>query len=211
MSDTRRDSGLGTRDSGNVTPVELDAAIDAVAREMTDAEPSGTLRARVLEQIEDGRRRSSFAVPRWTWAGASAVLTLAVATAVWFAGRPLEQSREAVHVVASGPAVRPAASPAARPEGEPAGAGPEAAVRVKRAATARMIQADVDEAAEDSHHVPALAEIEPLRFAAVGPDPLQIAAVEVPAFPDMTSIDVPSLEAGSSDTTTADPKKEKSP
>jgi len=76
----------GTAQPAHVQPVDLDAAIDAVAREMTEFEPSGALRARVIGHIEQGRRHPSRAVPRWAWAGAAAAVTLAVATAVWVTG-----------------------------------------------------------------------------------------------------------------------------
>ena len=59
---------------------------------MTEFEPSGALRARVLERIEQGRRHASPAVPRWAWAGAAAAVVLAVATAVWVA-RPVTGPR----------------------------------------------------------------------------------------------------------------------
>ncbi len=78
--DSRRDSGVGSRDS---IPSTLDDAIDVVAREMTSAEAPAWLRVRVLEQIASPR------TPRWTdsrmwvWAGAGAVLVLAVAGSVW--------------------------------------------------------------------------------------------------------------------------------
>jgi hypothetical protein len=73
----------------------------------------------------------------------------------------------------------------------------------------RSTQAAAREAAEDVKAVPALPEIAPLTFSAVGPDALEIAAVNVPPFPAMTSIDIPSLDPGSDDIQSADPKKEK--
>jgi hypothetical protein len=62
---------------------------------------------------------------------------------------------------------------------------------------------------QDQHPVPALAEIEPLRFSAVEPHPLQIAAVEVTPLPAMLAIEIPSLGPGLNDIQSADPKKEK--
>ena len=220
MSETRRDSGFGIRDSGTGMPVDLDAAIDAVAREMTDAEPSGALRAHVLEQIRPDRRRSA-AVPRWAWAGATAAVVLAAATAIWVIS-PMRGPEDAPTTVAQQRSGTP--SPAVAGDGRvvrPSDAGPGDASaaaaltasvpKAGRAAAARSAAPGAALADEGLHQVQALAEIEPLRFATVGPDPLQIAAVEVTAFPAMTPIDIPSLDAGSSDITSADPKKENRP
>jgi len=194
---------------------------------MTEFEPSGAVRARVLERIEQGRRRSSPAVPRWAWAGAAAAVVLAVATAVWVA-RPMPAPGDARVTVAeqrvgtpspgAAATARQATPPAAAPESaaatsqfataSPAGAS-AAAARMSRAAAVRGAWAAEVEGAEDFHTVPALAEIEPLRFSAVEPDPLQIAAVNVAALPAMPSIDIPGLDPGSPDIQSADPKKEK--
>jgi hypothetical protein len=73
------------------------------------------------------------------------------------------------------------------------------------------VQAAEADVVQDRHPVPALAEIEPLRFSAVEPDALQIAAVEVAPLLPMPSIDVPSLGPGLNDIQSADPKKEKRP
>ena len=200
-------------------PVDLDAAIDTVARQMTEGEPSGDLRARVFERIEQGRRRSSPAVPRWAWAGAAAAVLLAVAPAVWVVS-PMRTRQVAQSALAGqrpgGPA--PAAPAPERPAvqlaaisaeaASPAGAA-AAAARKSRAVAARGARAAEVEGAGDFHSVPALAEIEPLKFSAVEPDPLQIAAVNVSALPAMPSIDIPGLDPGSPDIQSADPKKEK--
>ena len=197
----------------------LDSAIEAVAREMTAFEPSGALRARVLARIEQGRHRTSPAVPRWAWAGAAAGAVLAIAAAVWVVN-PLRHQDAAQSTVAGRvagvplpaapglehPAVQAAAvsSQSASAEGMPAAAG-----RIRRAVALRGAQADVNEAAEDTNAVPALAEIEPLRFAAVGPAPLHIAVVEITQITEMPSIELPSLDPGSHDIQSADSKKEK--
>ena len=196
-------------------PTELDAAIDVVAREMTEGEPSGALRARVLERIEQGRRHASPGVPRWAWAGAAAAtLMLAVAAAVWVVS-PLRNQDTAQSTVAEqlagGPASeRPAVQPATAPiqsapaEGMPAASAPE-----RRAAAAGGVEAAVLEGAQDFNAVPALAEIEPLRFASVEPAPLHIADVEISQITEMPSLEIPSLDPGSNDIQSADPKKEK--
>jgi HAMP domain-containing protein len=197
----------------------LDAAIDAVAREMTDAEPSGALRARVLEQIRQDRRRSEV-VPRWAWAGAGAAVVLAAAATIWVTGpmRGPEDTRTTVAQQRSGtpPPAAGAGRVARPPDGGPrdASTAPSQTASVPRAwrgADARSAAPGTAGAGEDLHQVPALAEIEPLRFVTVEPDALQVSAVEITAFPAMTPIDIPSLDTGSSDIKSADPKKENRP
>ena len=211
MADTRRDSGFGIRDSGETPRTDLDALIDAVAREMTAAEPSGALRARVLDEIAPGRRQAS-AAPRWVWAGAAAVLLVAVAASVWLV-RPAPLPGEAPATIAQQRAAEPDA--AARQGAEAAAAGgPTAASlpaqpgRPVGQAAVRVTPAGVDEADRDSHNLPALAAIEPLRFAAVEPAALQVHNMEIAPLTAMPSIDIPSIDPGSTDTQAADPKKE---
>ena len=233
MSDARqtpgfgtRDSGLGARESSSTTPVDLDAAIDIIAREMTEFEPSGALRARVLERIGQGRRHTLPGVPRWVWAGAAAAAVLAVATAIWVVS-PMRDPADTRTAIAE---QRPGeASPAATVEARQAAvvearqaAQTDPAASQTLAATSRVAmvrppgrglagsaQPAGADAGDGLHRVPALAEIEPLAFSAVGPDALEISAVNVPPFPAMPSIDIPSLDAGSNDPQSDDPKKEK--
>ena len=197
----------------------LNSAIDAVAREMTEGEPSGTLRARVLERIAQGGRRSSPGLPRWALAGAAAAAVLVLAAAVWVVS-PLRNQNAAQSTIAeqvSG-ALPPAAASlerlavqsdavppqSASPEGMPA-----AAARASRAVAARGVRAAGNEAPEDFNPVPALAAIEPLRFAAVEPAPLHVADMEITQISEMPSIEIRSLDQGSHDIQSADPKKEK--
>jgi hypothetical protein len=199
-------------------PVDLDAAIDTVAREMTGFEPSGALKARVLDRIEQGRRRSPFALSRWAWAGAAAAAVLALATAVWVA-RPVQ---EEAHVAVTGqqPTAPSLVAASAEPRAsQPAGIQADAAfiptpsgaaTRPGRSATAPGTRvAPPAETREELNVVPAMADIEPLTFAEVAPGPLQVAAVTVAPLPAMTSIDIPSLDPGSNDASSADSKKEK--
>jgi len=81
--------------------------------------------------------------------------------------------------------------------------------QARRSAAARGVQTAEADVFPDRHPVPALAEIEPLRFSTVEPHPLQLAAVEVAPLAAMPSIDIPSLGPGSNDIQSADPKKEK--
>jgi hypothetical protein len=207
----------------SVDDERLDSVIDAVAREMTEFEPSASMRARVIERIEQGRRHPSHLVPRWAWTGAAAAVLLAVATAIWVAGpAPARKgATTAAAVQASGgrpPAAATSTRPPARPVSESAeaagtaagaAAGAATGARINRAATPRRARAASVEPADDVNRVPALADIEPLRFGSVEPDPIRIAAVTVAPFPEMTPIDIPGLGPNSNDTQSADPKKEK--
>jgi hypothetical protein len=190
----------------------LDVVIDAVAREMTEAEPSGALRARVLDEIAQDRR-FVLALPRWAWAGAAAaVLLVAAATSVWLV-RPAPLPGEAPATIARQQAGVPGA--AAREgsrtaeAGDATAASPSAAPgRPVRQAAIRLTAAEVVEADRDSHNLPALAAIEPLRFTAVEPAALQVQNVEIAPLTAMPSIDIPSLDPGSDDIRPTDPKKE---
>jgi hypothetical protein len=219
MSDARhnpgsgiRDSGFGTRDSEDTLPVELDAAIDAVAREMTAVEPSPALRARVLDRIEQASFRRSPSV-RWAWAGAAATVVLAVAAAVWV-GRPAQVPGGSGATVAERRATIPQLPAAAQPQrpvetSVRSAAQPALAPRGTRTRPTRGIEPGASELAERRSLVPALADIPPLEFRAVEPGPLQIADVEVAPVPAMPEIDIPSLNPGPNDSQSVDPKKEK--
>src|SRR5512137_1932618 len=145
----------------------LDRVIDAVAREMTDAEPTGALRARVLDEIARGPRRPGFALPRWAWAGAAAAVVLTAASAVWMATRPADERSAAVQVAESRPAPRETA-PALQPGLVATVPEPQKAA-VVRTAVLRTAKAPDEARDDEGHRLPALAEIEPLRFTAVGP------------------------------------------
>ena len=201
-----------------VDEAQLDVTIDTVARGMTAFEPSGALRARVLERIEQGRRHPSPGAPRWAWAGAAAAVLLAVATAVWVA-RPVPapddaqttvaERRSGAPSLAAAGAERPVPPSAISPDTVSPGGGRSAMTQTRRSAAGRGMQTSEADALPDRHPVPALAEIEPLRFSTVEPHPLQLAAVEVAPLAAMPSIDIPSLGPGLNDIQSADPKKEK--
>jgi hypothetical protein len=193
----------------------LDSVIDAVAREMTEAEPSGALRARVLDEIAPGRRQAH-AVPRWAWAGAAAVLLVAVATSVWLVRRaPLPGEAPAATAqqrTAEPTELAPGKGAQTATAGvtlaSPAASSPESPTPLVRLAAARPPVAGDAESARDSHSVAPLVEIEPLRFTVVEPAALQVASLEVAPLTAMPSIDIPSLDPGSIDIQAADPKKE---
>jgi hypothetical protein len=222
MSEARRGSGFGTRDSGlgntasnRATPIDLDLAIDAVAREMTDVESPGDLRARVFERIEQERRRPVFALPEWAWAGAAASLLLAILTAIWFA-RPVQVPGGSDATVAEQRVTSPPVPPAAQPQRpvetpDSSVARPVLAPRGTHPGPLRTVEAGASEMAEETSLVSALAEIQPLKFSTVEPGPLQIADVEVAAFPTMPEIDMPSLNPGTNESPSVDPKKEREP
>jgi len=239
MSDTTRDSGLppspgpqvpgfgvasGIRGSGEHTPIDIDAAIDVVAREMTDLEPSSALRAQVLERIQQGRRRPGLVLPRWAWAGVSSVVVLAVATGLWLT-RSVPGAGGSERTVAEQRAAGPK-SPDRTPPRQVAQAGGEpgatAASRAGRPAlSARAqpglatrgaqsaVETSAGAVAEDDALVPALADIEPLRFSTVEPAALHVPSVEVAPLDALPTIDIPSLNPGSTDIRSADLKKEK--
>ena len=188
----------------------LDSLIDAVAREMTAGEPSGALRARVLDDVRLKRHRPSPAMPRRAWVPAAAVL-LAAATGLWFMSRPSGPPEEAGRVTASLPSTTPRTSEATPPAAALQAAREESrpAVQVSRSTPARPLRRVETDASEDRNPVPALAEISPLRFAAVEPAPLRIDAVVIEPFPAIRTIEIPSLDPGSTDSQSAVPNKEK--
>jgi hypothetical protein len=186
---------------------------------MTDAEPSGALRARVLEQIRQRPRWSLPAVPGWAWAGAAAAVVLFAAAAIWVVN-PLQSPADTRMAVAGQQSGTPSSAVAAggreaTPSVSPTSQTSATASRMvavtptSRAADARRAASIAVGADEDFHQVPAMAEIEPLRFPRVEPDPLQIDAVEMTPFPTIEPIDIPSLDRGPSDTQSVDSNKEK--
>ena len=217
-SDTARTTRHAVREQ------QLDAAIDVVAREMTRLEPSAALRAQVLERIEQGRRRPGLALPRWTWAGVAATMVLAVATGLWLA-RPVQGPRGSEGTVAEQRAAGPnlatatAPRPSVQPGGEPGATAASPAgraalsARAQRGPATRGAQSTAGSAAgaaaEDATLVPALADITPLGFSTVEPAALHIPWVEVAPLDALPTIDIPSLNPGSTDIRSADLKKEK--
>jgi hypothetical protein len=191
----------------------LDSAIDAVAREMTQSGPSAALRARVLDAIEQGRQHHAPVIPRWAWAGAIAAAALAVATAVWIS-RPVLAPNGAVATVAERSDTAPQAPVTTRPNPPvetprlPA-ARALSAPHGRLAAPVRSTRRDTGDFADDTNPVPALAEIEPLKFSTVDPDPLHTSAFEVAPLDIAPIPAIPGLEPGSTDDRSSEPNKEK--
>jgi hypothetical protein len=138
------------------------------------------------------------------------MVVLAVATAVWVSRQAPVPGGGAQTTIAERRPAGPAASePGARgPAAQPAGVSAAAPSPAGTVAVRGAWAAESDEPGDAHPVLPALAEIEPLRFTSVEPDPLQIAAVEVTPFPAMDSIDIPSLDLVSKDIQSPDPKKE---
>jgi hypothetical protein len=206
-----------------VSEQQLDAAIDVVAREMTGLEPSSALRVRVLERIEQDRLRPGFAIPRWAGAGVAAVLVVAVATGLWLT-RPVLGPGDSDGIVAERRAPAPTSSDRTPPRqvaqvgGEPGAmpsppAGQPApgarALRVPTRGAQAMAWASAGAVAEHDALVPALADITPLGFSTVEPAPIDVPGVEVTPLRTVPALDIPSLNPGSTDTQSADTKKEK--
>jgi hypothetical protein len=162
----------------------------------------------VLDEIERRPGRPGIALPRWAWAGAAAAVVLAVASSVWMATRPADQGQETAQVAESRPAPRDA-SPAAQASTEHGAAvrsaGPALA---SRNIPARTAKAPAERGGADVPHLPALAAIEPIRFAAVEPAALHVENVVIAPLTEMPSIDIPNLERGANDMQSTDPKKE---
>jgi hypothetical protein len=218
------DSDTARTTRREISEQQLNAAIDIVALEMTAAEPSAALRARVLERIERDRRRPGLGLPRWAWAGVAAVMMVAAATGIWLTRQvqqPASPEGSVAGQRAAGPNLADATLP--RPSGR-AGGGPattsepptgrtDSGVRTQRLPGARgarsIAGSSVGAVTENDALVPALADIEPLRFSAVEPAALHIPGVEVAPLDALPTIDIPALNPGSTDTQSADPKKEK--
>jgi hypothetical protein len=203
---------------------QLDRIIDEVAREMTDVEPSASLPARVLDAIERQHLRPALAVPRWAWAGAGTlVLALALATSIWMtrsAPKPGNAGTSVAEHSASAP-LHPEVTPPATAPGSDRGTAAAAAttasnrgsamIRAARRAAAPESRRASGAAAQDDSLVPALAEIAPLAFSQVEPSPLNVHGVEVAPIDIAPLVDIPSLEHGSAEDRSSEPRKESRP
>jgi hypothetical protein len=190
---------------------------------MTDVEPSASLRARVLDAIEQRQRRPALAFPRWAWLGTGAVAALALATSIWMTRSAPEPGRAGTTVAEhSAPApVRSAVAPPATAPGSDRGTAVAAAttapdrrsamVRAARLAAFPESRRASNAAARDEALVPALAEIAPLAFSQVDPSPLNVLGVEVTPLDIAPLVDIPSLEHGSAEDRSSEPRKENRP
>ncbi len=217
---------VSTARETQASPAGLDATIDSVAREMTDAEPSAGLRASVLDAIERRGRRRTPSFPRWAWAGAAAVLLLAVATATWLSrparvppdgGSTLEAARGASAAVQPGPvyaqataAADGAASPtAAEPQNPGAARTPAINLAAARSGRGKRDgQFEPDAGREAVALLPALPDIAPLALSDVEPAPLGVSDVDLAPLDVAPMGDIPALEDRSTDNRTLPPHLE---
>ena len=227
--------GPGIRDSAaRHADVDLDAAIDMVAREMTNLDAPAAWRVRVMDRI--GGQKDGFRVPFWalgaprgTWSAAAAMVAIVVAAGVWIEHGELLRGPAVnqVHVAdlnnaAPGPHHPPPPPSTQGRAADVVGSGPGHPLdqplnhmRIRLANPTIVANAIGEDArgdvAEEADFVHALADIEPLTFSAVGPAALNIPSVEVAPLGAVPTLDVPSLNPGSTDTRSPDPKKEPSP
>jgi len=214
--------GSSPADSETTSP--LDQAIDAVAREMTALDSPAGMRADVLARIEDVPRPGSALLPRWALAAGMAVLVLAVAAAVWFArpGGRLE-SVTARHDTSSMPAagatqVQPEASGAVAGAG-PVTAGTERGLQPSgtlastalatntrpagdagtAAGGAAAVQPDENATATPEMGPAALAQLDPIVIAAIGPDAIHVPDIGVEPLVDPKPITIQDIPVGSSE------------
>lgn len=167
MSVKRRE--FGVPDTGSGIP---DTAIDAVAREMLDAEPSAGLRGRILERLDHPRR--PFA---WPWIlgpiSAAAILLISVLTPR-HVDRPV---RPAVGDIRLPQVAAPVAIPP-----------PHATVRLPHRTEERIARATgVPQEAVRDAEARALPPLE-------GPRPIALLRIESGGAMSPTSIDVPPIE-----------------
>jgi hypothetical protein len=206
-------------DDRHLTEQQLDAAIDQVAREMTDGDLPAGFRTRITDRIAEPAP-STRIVLRFALAGGALVLCLAAGLGIWQAVRPL-QPREAVGVAgrqevsAPGPAgigsgpertavVTAAASPASN-----AGAGAVSAhsaaaplgglnAPVDSAPPAPTSVGWFDPADRDAGPSP-LAGPAPIDLRSILPDPIAIAALSVEPIREIPPIVIPQPGAGSTE------------
>ena len=147
-----------------------DREIDDIARAMTGGEPSGALRARVMQQLEPRLARRA---PGRTLATATKILVgvCAVAAAVIFLNRqPVE--------------VTPATAPARVAVSTPAQPAEDVAVSTLRPASTAssrpaQVQMSEEERAWQARRLPALAPPDPLALDPIQPEPMSIAPISV--------------------------------
>lgn len=227
--------GLGNEDSAaRHADVDLDAAIDMVARAMTNLDAPAAWQGRVMDRI--GVQKHRFQVPFWalgaprgSWAAVAAMVAIVVAAGVWIEQGELLRGPAAnqvhladLNIAAPSPRRPPLPPPTPGRAAEAVGSGlghapgqPLTRVPIRWANPTIVANAVAEDArgdvADEGGFVPALADIEPLTWSAVGPAALDIPRVEVAPLGAMPTLDVPSLNPDSTGTRSTDPKKEPSP
>jgi len=202
--------------------VDLDAAIDAVAREMTNLEAPASLRAEVLARIEAPAAGRWLGWQRWSLAAGAAVVVIA-AVAIWWPTGPGDvrgTGRQAG--VTDAPSVRSAEfqpgvsdAPSGRSAGLQArGTGtaavrdiglprPEPGQREARGTGSASVRGTepeprVDEATPDFGPAP-LAGPPPIAIDALAPGAIDIAEMQVPALEQIQPIAIKDIPIGSTD------------
>ena len=146
-----------------------DREIDDIARAMTDGEPSGALRARVMQQLEPR-------VARRAGAGAFATAAKVLVGVCAIAAAMIFLDRQPVEVT---PAVTPAGvvGPTAARSPEPA---VSTVIPVSTASSRpAQIQMSEEERAWQSRRLPALVQADPLALDPIQPEPMSIAPISV--------------------------------
>jgi len=211
----------GSSPADSETTSSLDRAIDTVAREMTALDSPAGMRADVLARIEGAPRPGTALVPRWAWAVGLAVVVLAVSATVWFAGpgrRP--ESVTVRHDTSSMPAagatqIQPEASGAVagagpvtagtEPGPQPSGTLTSTALATNTrpvgdagtaAGGAAAVQPDENATATPEMGPAALAQLNPIVIAAIGPDAIHVPDIGVEPLVDPKPITIQDIPVG---------------
>ena len=150
-----------------------DREIDRVARALTEAEPSGALRARVMQQIAGAAPRRFSLVSAALLVPAFVVLFAGIAaTYFWMRSDSLIPAIELTRAITT--------APAPRPETPAAGSATIELVRdVPAAGPSRVIEMSAEERAWQARRLPALPQVDALALDPIQPEPLTIAPISV--------------------------------
>jgi hypothetical protein len=159
----------------------LDAAIDEVARRMTEGAPGADLRARVLERIGEARERRSIWRSPWVLSpiAVAAIVLVAIVVARPFKGG----DRGAESPALQPPAVAQVDVPAAAPQPDARPQPPTQTVRLKPD-TIRKVRLRPDTTNDKR----------PSEIDALAPPPLDVESIRLAALPPGDSIQVDPLE-----------------
>ena len=151
-----------------------DREIDRVARALTDAEPSGALRARVMQQIAGGAPRRSSLVSAASLLARALVVLFVVVGAAFFWMR----SDSVIPAIESTQAVTTAPSPGSGVLAE----NPVTIELVRDVPASRpspIIEMSAEERAWQARRLPALPQADALAIVPIQPEPLTIAPISV--------------------------------
>jgi hypothetical protein len=156
---------------------EIDRAIDAVAQQMTAGEPSGSLRARVVDRLGDRHTTR-----RPVWIGVSVAAAAAAIVIALFVARDRHENVVAPPTVAHNRTAPPAAPPTTMTQ-PPTSAPPAATVIAANdtrpvRATSRTVRQPI---------------VQPSAVAALAPDVLDVTSIRLAAIEPAASIRLPQL------------------